>query len=91
MIELKCPIHNMPLEECIGYDGDYCCRECGSNVMYGSEELWQTLINTKKKLDIAITELKNVVEDDDFDIYMRQLSAQTTLEQINQKEENNGK
>ena len=38
----------------------------------------------RKALDLAITELKNVVEDDDFDIYVRQLSAQTTLEQINE-------
>lgn len=42
------------------------------------------LARTRKALDVAITELKNVVEDDDFDIYMRQLSAQTTLEEINE-------
>lgn len=58
MTELKCPICNTPLEYDIGYDGDYSCEKCGRATMYGSEELWQALIDTKNKLDSAIDALE---------------------------------
>ena len=84
MSDMKCPFCQQELSEfagtvdCVNID---CIKTRG---WYGNKKLWQELITTRKALDLAITELKNVVEDDDFDIYMRQLSAQTTLEQINE-------
>lgn len=83
--KLLCPFCQQELK----YDAwneVYMCRNpnCKHLLGFGTKELWQELDRTRKALDLAITELKNVVEDDDFDIYMRQLSAQTTLEQINE-------
>lgn len=63
MTELKCPIHNTPLEKDFGYDGDYSCSKCGSNIMFGSEELWQALIDTKKKLDRYEKALEKIAKD----------------------------
>ena len=91
--KLKCPFCQQELHSA-SIDGGWLeCWNCSYNepsghklpqaIFMGTKELWQALIDTKKKLDLAITELKNVVEDDDFDIYMRQLSALTTLESIN--------
>ena len=54
---LKCPIHNIPLEYELGYDGDYSCEKCGRNKMFGSEELWQELIRTRKALEIIKKEM----------------------------------
>lgn len=91
MSDMKCPVCNKQMK--IGtLDTDdgmgtvwMSIMPCDCVCSYGaSKAVWQELITTRKALDLAITELKNVVEDDDFDIYMRQLSAQTTLEQINE-------
>lgn len=59
MSELKCPICGTPLEYDIGYDGDYFCAKCGHAKMFGSEELWQELIRTRKALEIAVDALKS--------------------------------
>ena len=57
--KLKCPICGTPLEYDIGYDGDYSCAKCGRAKMFGSEELWQELIRTRKALGIAINAMKS--------------------------------
>ena len=59
MSELKCPICGTPLEYDIGYDGDYFCAKCGHAKMFGSEELWQELIRTRKALEIIKKEMSN--------------------------------
>jgi predicted nucleic-acid-binding Zn-ribbon protein len=51
--KLKCPFCQTELEYDFGYDGDYSCRKCGRNKMFGSEELWQALIQAKQDLEIA--------------------------------------
>lgn len=58
MSDMKCPICGTPLEYDIGYDGDYSCAKCGRAKMFGSEELWQELIRTRKALDVAVDALK---------------------------------
>ena len=80
MSDMKCTKCNSDLEQI----GDFFVCTNPHCTLCGDKNIWQELITTRKALDLAITELKNVVEDDDFDIYMRQLSAQTTLEQINE-------
>lgn len=62
MSDMKCPVCNTPLEYDIGYDGDYSCSKCGRNKMYGSKELWQELIRTRKALDKAKWWLNEIVE-----------------------------
>lgn len=62
---MKCPICGTPLEYDIGYDGDYSCAKCGRAKMFGSEELWQELIRTRKALDAlnyAIGVLDNLTD-----------------------------
>lgn len=49
--KLKCPFCQTELEYDVGYDGDYSCRKCGRNKMFGSEELWQALIQSQKDLE----------------------------------------
>lgn len=73
MTELKCPVCNTPLEYDIEYDGDYSCSKCGKNKMYGSEELWQALIDTKNQLivertthDILQEELKKLQKENEL-------------------------
>ena len=56
---MKCPICGTPLEYDIGYDGDYSCAKCGRAKMFGSEELWQELIRTRKALDVAINAIES--------------------------------
>lgn len=58
--KLKCPICGTPLEYDIGYDGDYSCAKCGRAKMFGSEELWQELIRTRKALDVATWFIKGI-------------------------------
>lgn len=61
MSELKCPFCNSEL------DMDM-CGECGcpneqckkSVFMFGSEELWQELIRTRKALEIAVDALREI-------------------------------
>lgn len=61
MSELKCPFCNQELREDIGYDGDYSCPNC-SEPYFGSPELWQELIRTRKALDVAVDVLKEIDE-----------------------------
>ena len=58
MTDMKCPICGTPLEYDMGYDGTYSCAKCGRAIMFGSEELWQELIRTRKALDVAKEALK---------------------------------
>ena len=63
MSELKCPFCNSEL------DMDM-CGECGcpneqcqkSVFMFGSEELWQELIRTRKALDVAVDALNKYTD-----------------------------
>lgn len=57
---MKCPICCTPLEYDIGYDGTYSCAKCGRATMFGSEELWQELIRTRKALDVATGFIKGI-------------------------------
>ena len=67
MSDMKCPFCNSELHK--DFDGYYTCytdncgcMKYGGNGASGSESLWQTLIDTKKKLDIAIEVLKGTHE-----------------------------
>lgn len=64
---MKCPICGTPLEYDIGYDGDYSCAKCGRAKMFGSEDLWQELIRTRKALKIAVDALKEYEDADSYD------------------------
>lgn len=59
--KLKCPFCQTELEYDWGYDGDYSCRKCGRNKMFGSEELWQALIQAKQDLEIAVDALNAII------------------------------
>ena len=53
MSDMKCPVCKKELRPlAIGW-----CCDCG---MCGDKELWQALIDTKKKLDIAVDALKEI-------------------------------
>ena len=60
MSNMKCPICGTPLEYDFGYDGDYSCAKCGRAKMFGSEELWQELIRTRKALEMTDTALLTI-------------------------------
>ena len=47
---LKCPFCQQELQEDVGYDGDYSCPNC-KEPYFGSPELWQELIRTRKALE----------------------------------------
>lgn len=59
MSDMKCPFCQHELQEDIGYDGDYSCPNC-SEPYFGSPELWQELIRTRKALDVAVDALKEI-------------------------------
>lgn len=61
MSELKCPFCQQELQEDVGYDGDYSCPNC-KEPYFGSPELWQELIRTRKALDVAVDALKWIDE-----------------------------
>ena len=86
MTELKCPICNTPLEYDFGYDGDFSCSKCGKNKMFGSEELWQALIDTKKKLDKAMWWLNEIVENHRFTPISTAEKALKEITALEQKE-----
>lgn len=88
MTELKCPIHNIPLEKDFGYDGDYSCSKCGSNIMFGSEELWQALIDAKKKLDDAVDALREICAGVPSDKWVFD-TANKAINELTKKEEKN--
>lgn len=82
MTELKCPFCQQKLVYDSGIE-QWCCDKCH---LSGGYNLWQSLIDTKNKLDIAVETIRDVKNDPDT-------SQETTdylayrLEQINQKEE----
>lgn len=92
--KLLCPFCQRDMER-DGYQiqcRDRDCRE--QHDMYGSYNLWQALIDTKKKLDIAVDALEkigsgDIIEhsvvghEDDNKIFI----ANTALEQIKDKEQ----
>ena len=57
MSDMKCPFCQQELQEDIGYDGDYSCPNC-KEPYFGSPELWQELIRTRKALKIASDYMK---------------------------------
>lgn len=65
MSDMKCPFCNQELQEDIGYDGDYSCPNC-SEPYFGSPELWQELIRTRKALEIAVDALKDNLSQANF-------------------------
>ena len=77
---MKCPICGTPLEYDIGYDGDYSCAKCGRAKMFGSEELWQELIRTRKALDIAVDTLKYIRRTNPISFHFE--AIEKALEQI---------
>lgn len=90
MSKLICPFCQQELQEDVGYDGDYSCPNC-SEPYFGSPELWQELIRTRKALDVAKYALKNIQEDmkerkDGDDIWEIQKNlhdyCKTTIKQI---------
>lgn len=83
--KLLCPFCQQELK----YDSwneVYVCRNpnCKHLLGFGTKELWQALIDTKKKLDIAVDALK--IARDCSGVYSIECLAKDTLEQINGKE-----
>ena len=82
MSDMKCPFCNSEL------DMDM-CGECGcpneqcqkSVFMFGSEELWQELIRTRKALDVAVDALNKIDKQLTTGIEMT-WQARNALEQI---------
>ena len=62
---LKCPFCQQELQEDVGYDGDYSCPNC-EEPYFGSPELWQELIRTRKALEIAVDALKDNLSQANF-------------------------
>lgn len=90
MTELKCPYCNKQIQHAITVDGHdfYWCEnyDCdSSSEMVGTEEMWATIIDTKKKLDVAVKRLENTVLDAEVGATPEYLAsrAKETLEQIN--------
>lgn len=64
MTELKCPYCNKPLVD-RGYYDYMCPDECdGAGNIVGNESMWNTLIATKKKLDICMKALNKIANTD---------------------------
>ena len=61
MSDMKCPFCQQELQEDVGYDGDYSCPNC-KEPYFGSPELWQELIRTRKALDYAIDVIQTVAK-----------------------------
>lgn len=88
MTELKCPFCGEELDisnpQCVECKNDYCYPTSA----YGSKDLWQALIDTKKKLDEAIDLLKMLYGDYNLDwAVVDSDKVYDFLKQINQKEE----
>ena len=101
MSELKCPFCGQELDtsnpQCVQCKNDYCHP---SFLKYGSKELWQALIDTKKELDVAVSQLKKtrdyiedcryqetncfLVDSKDMSIILDETNE--ALEQINNKD-----
>lgn len=59
MSDMKCPFCQQELQEDVGYDGDYSCPNC-RDPYFGSPELWQELIRTRKMLKIAVRAIETI-------------------------------
>ena len=83
MSDMKCPFCQQELNQdnpqSIECKNDN-CKE--SFFMYGSKELWQELITTRKALDVAVDALK--VLDDDYFPQEINNPARIAREQINE-------
>lgn len=94
MSDMKCPLCGQELKKHLGGDMPevWCCdnKKCKLHAIGGDIELWQTLIDTKKKLDYAITMLERIAVSPETILepekIIPQLAAQA-IDQINKKEE----
>lgn len=59
--KLICPFCQQELQEDVGYDGDYSCPNC-KEPYFGSPELWQELIRTRKENEDKQAVLNCVVD-----------------------------
>ena len=92
---MKCPFCNSELDMNMGGECGCPNEQCQKSVfMFGSEELWQELIRTRKALDVATGFIKGISQTaiNDCDNQYVVLSnfkkfAQDTLEQITELEQ----
>ena len=85
MTKLKCPFCGKPLQPTHRIEDEYFCEnyDCPqtSITWIGTSSLWQALIDTKKKLDIAVDALKmiddtrSVVKENLFASYGKSLNS----------------
>ena len=83
MSDMKCPFCQQELQEDVGYDGDYSCPNC-SEPYFGSLELWQELIRTRKALDVAVDELEKMTwgcDSSDAEHLLKEIKEITAQEQ----------
>ena len=61
MTDMKCPFCNQELDRDLKGECGCINEQCQKSVfMFGSEELWQELIRTRKALEIAVDALKEI-------------------------------
>ena len=96
MSDMKCPFCQQELRCDNTWNEVYMCRNpnCNHLLGYGTKELWQALIDTKKKLDICKSALEKIslgnipsLPDDETLALAMCNYARDTLEQIKDKEE----
>lgn len=83
MSDMKCPFCGKELQEDVGYDGDYSCPNC-TEPYFGSPELWQELIRTRKALDVAIRRLDQMTwgcDSTDAEYLLKEIKEITAPEQ----------
>ena len=85
MSDMKCPFCQQKLVYDSGIE-QWCCDKCH---LGGGYNLWQALIDTKKKLDIAVDALIGI-EDGVDNLYIAQVTAGDALEAIDQIKEIKG-
>lgn len=59
MIDMKCPVCNSYLHKIPVKEAWVCSIHDSKEDLYGSKELWQELIRTRKALEIAVDALKS--------------------------------
>lgn len=86
--KLLCPFCNKPLQPTLRRPDEYWCEnyDCPqTNITWvGTSSLWKALANTKKKLDIALKELKASDKYYQDDEYIKE--AIKKIEQIKDKD-----
>ena len=87
--KLKCPVCNHKLYQTASEPATYCClnKDCTSDFKFaGSKELWQALIQSQKKLDVARQALDKADRffEGTIGLYQSEMMAiiKTALEQI---------